>query len=160
MNSGIIDPRKVNEKELDCVDKFAATALGVVLNRIEQLSKEDRDDMFEAFLSLKKDSSSENRDAVQATFEEILGQTEIKIVEEEIGVAAQSSNWSDFVSRKLLELRKQAGMTQKDVAEAAKMQQSHICRIERREISPSQKTIKRLAIALGVSVCVFDPSAS
>ena len=38
------------------------------------------------------------------------------------------------------------------------LQQSHICRIEKGELSPTRKTLKKIAQALKVDITKIDPS--
>lgn len=52
----------------------------------------------------------------------------------------------------LLYLRKEAGLTQKQVAAAAKTSEAEVCLIERGKRNPSLNVARRLADALGVTV--------
>ena len=68
--------------------------------------------------------------------------------------------WSSAVGCKVRELRKSAEMTQLELAEKARLPQSHISRIENGEISPTRLTIEKIAEALGQPIGVLDPSAT
>lgn len=53
---------------------------------------------------------------------------------------------------KLRRLRAERGMTQEQVAAAAKMQQSHYSLIERGIVSPTMRTASKIARALDVDI--------
>lgn len=159
MSNNVIDPRRDGKTELSRVNQFAVMAMGVLLARIEQLSDEDREDLFEALISIKEDPSHENYLAVEVTFEEILRQETVEVEPVKVESDSQSSPWSSFVATRVKELRKSVGLTQEQLAEMAGLHQAHVCRIERGEISPTRKTIEKLADAFQIDVSAFDPSA-
>lgn len=57
---------------------------------------------------------------------------------------------SKVVSRNLLRLRQQRGMSQIDLSEAAGMTHARVSGVERGRANPTIKTLFRLALALGV----------
>jgi transcriptional regulator with XRE-family HTH domain len=63
------------------------------------------------------------------------------------------------VSTRLRTTRESAGITQEELAKRTGIQQSHLSRLEQGEHSPTQKTLMKIANALGVEISVFDPSA-
>ena len=71
---------------------------------------------------------------------------------------ASVQKWADYVGGRIKELRKNAKLTQEDLAEKAKLPQPHISRIESGEISPTRLTLDKIAGALGVSIEELDPS--
>lgn len=158
MNNGIIEHKEGSSEDLNGLDEFAVTALGVVLTRIHQLCDQDRNDLLEAVLSLKEDPSRENILAVKETFTEILKQAPVSVSPENLSRKPTVSNWSAFVASRVKSLRRKAKMTQERLSVLTGLQQAHISRIERGEISPTRKTVEKLAEAFGVSISEFDPS--
>ena len=67
-------------------------------------------------------------------------------------------NWKQWVGDKIQKLRAEKKWTQEDLAKKSGLPQSHISRIERFKLSPSRRTIERLAKAFGVSVGTLDPT--
>lgn len=158
MTNSLVEPGNTGKDERRLFNEFTITALGVVLSRIQHLCNDDKNDLFEALLSIKDDPSRENCDAVERTFIEILSQDAVKAETIDLNNPCQS-NWSLFVAGKVKELRKASKITQKKLAELTGLQQAHISRIERGELSPTRKTVEKLAIAFGADVSFFDPSA-
>ncbi len=62
---------------------------------------------------------------------------------------------------RLTEMRMKRQLSQRDLAAKATMSQAYLCRIELGKVDPSLSTLKRLAVALGVSVSelVKEPRA-
>lgn len=60
-----------------------------------------------------------------------------------------------FLSDRVRYEREMAGMTQKTLAEAAGIPQSHLSRIECGHLTPTHKTREKLANALGIKVEAF-----
>lgn len=67
-------------------------------------------------------------------------------------------NWKQWVGGKIQELRAEKKWTQEDLAKKSGLPQSHISRIERFKLSPSRRTVERLAKAFGVPVGTLDPT--
>lgn len=67
--------------------------------------------------------------------------------------------WVSWISARVLEKRKLAGLTQEQLAEKSGLPQSHISRIETGKHSPSHATLEKIAKALNKPMTVFDPSA-
>ncbi|OHB75234.1 MAG: hypothetical protein A2W31_11590 [Planctomycetes bacterium RBG_16_64_10] len=64
-----------------------------------------------------------------------------------------------FVSAKIRDCRKAAGLTQQQLEEKTGLPQSHISRLENGEHSPSHATLEKIAKALNMPVTMFDPCA-
>jgi transcriptional regulator with XRE-family HTH domain len=61
----------------------------------------------------------------------------------------------------MLDARKQAGLTQKQLAERAGMAQGDISKLESGNANPSVRTLQRLAAAMGMQVeIVFRPASA
>lgn len=73
------------------------------------------------------------------------------------GFTVETSKWLAYISSKIKDARKAAGLTQTQLAEKSGLPQPHISRLENGEHSPSRKTLERIANALGVDVQAFDP---
>lgn len=63
------------------------------------------------------------------------------------------------LAAELLEARKQAHMTQRDLAAASGVQQAEISKIERGEITPGVTTVERLLRPLGRRLAVVADTA-
>ena len=63
-----------------------------------------------------------------------------------------------WIAQKIKSLRESAALTQQQLADKAGLLQSHISRLENAEHSPSNKTLERIANALGKTVRDFDPA--
>ncbi len=141
----------------DCQEPAFALAIAVIHDRLRRLSKEDRDDLFSLIPLLIGDDEEEKQSAIVAA-DEILQQSSGKI--QPLQTPEHSNeNWLKFVSGQLRKAREDSGMTQGELAAKTGLQQSHISRLEKGEHSPTQKTLKKIAEALGVETSFFDPSA-
>lgn len=72
---------------------------------------------------------------------------------------AKLQRWIDSVADAVRKQRERRRWTQQELADRSGLPQSHISRIERGVLSPSHKTVNRLAEALKVSIGEIDPSA-
>ncbi len=138
-------------------------AVGVITQRVQRLPKEDKNELYELLKEFITAESDDDRDSIIGAVLEILDQ--------EPGVGKRMDpadggplkpglrTWIDFVSRRIRELRKTAGLTQEALAEKSGLPQPHISRLERGEHSPSRVTLEKLAGALGVPLSELDPSA-
>lgn len=143
------------EKKLD---QLFITSLALMFDRIQRLDDADSKDLFDAILSLREDPSEENRAAVHETIEEILCQNRPSVqCERSMLQETPASRWSNYVATAVKKFRKESGLTQIGLASASGLQQSHISRIEKGEISPTRKTIEAIARGLGVDVSELDP---
>jgi len=138
-----------------------ALALPVILDRVNRLAKEDRDALLELVKELPNVKSKDDMVEMVATMLEIIELKPGTIIE--MGVsegAAPPSNlakWLEYVSKKVRDARAEADLTQEQLAEKTGLPQSHISRIENGKLSPSRKTLERLAKALNKPVTDFDP---
>lgn len=161
----------MNTKELSCETQgqvmrheALTMALGIIVERIQSLPPDDKNDLFELFKELSLTEAPEDSDNIVTAMREILDQKvgKLKKFEQpdpEVGWSNTGlQTWIDFVSQKIKKLREQRGLTQVELAEKTGLKQSHICRLERGRHSPSHKTVEKIAEALGVPVTELDPS--
>ena len=66
--------------------------------------------------------------------------------------AAEDKAWEEYNAQILLDVRKNAGITQQELAERIGANKGYISRIERGLIIPSVATLYRIAAAMGLSV--------
>lgn len=151
---------------------FAAVVQKVVAE-VQGLPPAERLDVFDLLLDLAArlpgvlDDPNKLQAAVTETFtaigDTIHGRhgsvkTEVLIragdVEEDV-----ASDWARYVGDKVVKLREKRELSQVQLAERSGLPQSHISRIERGKLSPSRKTVEKLALGLGVELRDLDPSA-
>jgi len=141
--------------------KQVVLALSIVIDRIGSLPKADREDMFELLKEFQKNDDVDERRSIQRAMEEILAQTPVFVrsmpLAEEQPMRRGLKKWATYVGRKIRQLREEAGLSQTQLAEKAGLIQSHICRIERANHSPTNFTLQKIAKALGVDVGAIDP---
>lgn len=137
-----------------------ALAVTVFQNCIAQLSKDDRQDVLTLIPAVIGGNAEERQSAAEA-IEEILRQAEPRILslEEMECDDGGLANWTQFVSKRIRDARKKAGLTQEELAEKAGLPQSHISRLEQQKHSPTAKTLEKIAKALGIPHSELDPSA-
>jgi DNA-binding XRE family transcriptional regulator len=147
--------------------KGAVLALSILISRIRDLPKADREELFELLQCWRKEGDPEEQKAIRAAMEEILAQTKAgaaRLVHKGTEVVADDvpsdvKKWAHHFGGKIRVLRERAGLTQAQLAEKAGLQQSHVSRLECAEYSPTHKTLTKIAAALGVTVRDLDPSA-
>jgi len=136
-------------------------AIGIVLDRIQRLSQSDRDDLFELVKTLSFDDQDELESSV-LTMREILEQSPIRLRRMETSSQDQEEDglkkWIAYVSRRIMEERQEAGLTQEQLSLKTGLPQSHISRLESGKHSPSRATIEKIAAALGKPIAAFDPT--
>lgn len=136
----------------------------VVMDRIQRLSKEDRHDLFELVKELAVAATDEDRRGIRDTMIEILDGHSARL--ESLSLRDETEhhpkrwrNWVDWIGGTLRKARKEAKLTQEQLAEKSGLPQSHISRIESGKHSPSRITIEKIAKALGRNVTDFDCAA-
>jgi ribosome-binding protein aMBF1 (putative translation factor) len=139
-------------------------ALAILVERIARLPKADRDELFELTKEIPNTENCEERESIVASMLEILEQAPSRVkpmVDQasDLRPTPKLQKWIDFVSERIRALRKQAGLTQEELAAKSGLPQSHISRLESAKHSPSRITLEKIATALGVSVGELDPSA-
>jgi DNA-binding XRE family transcriptional regulator len=147
--------------------KLVMLTLSILVCRINDLPRADRDEFFDLFQELRNVSDRDEQCAIRVAMEEILAQTKTgatRLVHQGEKVAAEDmppdvQKWAQHFGIKIRELRERAGLTQAQLAEKAGLQQSHVSRLENAEYSPTHKTLSRIAAALGVTIRDIDPSA-
>lgn len=158
MSAGLAEIRK-----LDVEAQTLVLAVTVLHDRLGRLRKEDSDDVFELFRSLREPETDEERTDIVDAILEIMEQAPLTVERLPLRDNAEArpeglQRWIDFASRKVRDARKEAGLTQERLAEKSGLQQSHISRIENGKHSPSPYTLEKIATALGIPVGEFDPS--
>ena len=145
-------------KGLTSRQKLAVISLSVVIEQVQSLPKLDRDEFVTLLQHLKEATDQEERDSLQVAMEEILAQTPVTAQAFDLSATPPASAFARHVGKSLKSLREKASLTQQQLAEKAGLLQSHVSRIERGEYSPTNKTVTKLAAALGVPISVLDPS--
>lgn len=141
--------------------KSSILALSILITRIGKMSKTDRDDLYNLLLSWRDTEDADEKKSIRRAMEEILSQTPIEIASLDIALAdsipTELQNWSEHVGKTIRSLRETAGLNQTELAEKARLTQSHISRLENAEHSATHKTLEKIAAALGVQVRDLDP---
>ncbi len=139
-------------------DQVYLLALSIIRQRIEPLSPEDRSDLFEVIREFITTDDDEARASAAQTIVEITDplKTSVRLGEVATGRPAK---WLGWVSRKIKSLRAAAGLTQEQLAQRSGLTQSHICRLENGEHSPTGLTLEKIAQALGVPTSTLDSSS-
>lgn len=136
-------------------------AIALLIEKIQSLDEEKKGDLMEVFMDLRTCTTQEEAQEVHQTLQEMLCPQIVGglvIVEDADGENEKLATWSKAIGEKIKTFRNQRTMTQDDLASAAGLRQSHICRLERGQHSPSHKTLLALAKALNVSIAALDPS--
>jgi DNA-binding XRE family transcriptional regulator len=143
----------------DLIANPVLTALVVLQDRVARLSKEDRDDVYGLLPDLLGGEPEAQQSAMQA-ISEILGNQPVTLVPlPPDNKLDDLAGWLTFFSTQLKAARKEAGLTQQELAAKSGLGQDHISRLEKGVFSPTEKTRKALALALGKPTKYFDPSA-
>ena len=66
--------------------------------------------------------------------------------------AAEDKAWEEYNAQILLDARKNAGLTQQELAERIGANKGYVSRLERGLITPSVSTLYRIAAAMGLTV--------
>lgn len=138
--------------------------LGILMERIHGLPKDDKEDLYDLMKELLASESGEEFESVVTAIREILDQKPLGLKqmeqpEKEAETGTGLQRWINFVSERIRTLRKEAGLTQEELAERSGLPQSHISRLESGKHSPSRVTLEKIAAALGLPIGRFDPSA-
>lgn len=151
-----------NTQDIRPLDKSFALAIAVLRERVRELPEEDRNDLCELTQILISADSEEDVESAVNAMNEIMDQAQVQLQEFVLPDSPDGllAEWLTFFSGQLRDLRKEAGMTQEDLAKKSGLPQSHISRLENGMHSPSSTTIKKLAEAIGVSTASFDSPAS
>jgi DNA-binding XRE family transcriptional regulator len=143
--------------------KPAILALSVLANRISGLPPRDRDDLFSLFQAWRDTKDPEELQGIRAAMEEILAQAPISVrplaLEEARKVPERNRAWAKHVGSKIRDMRERMGLNQSELAEKARLTQSHVSRLENAEHTATSFTLRKIADALGVSVGEIDPCA-
>ena len=134
-------------------------AVVVLMERLQSLSMEDKNDLFELVPALCSSDQEERNSAIIA-FREIITQepVSVSVLKLEEASAEGFQRWKSFAGGRIREARETAKKTQAELAQETGIPQSHISRLERGEHSPSHRTLEKIAAALNVEVKAFAPS--
>ena len=147
----------------DLQDCATTMAVAIIVERIINLSKEDKDDLYELMKEMPRAETEDEINEIGASMVEILDQAVVALHRingsegNESGAGLQ--NWMRHYGAKIKEYREAASMTQLDLAAKSGLPQSHISRLEAGKHSPSQRTLIKIADALGITLRDLDPSA-
>ena len=144
--------------------KLTVMAFSIVLERVGSLPKADRDDLFDLVLALREANNPVDRKQIEDAMEEILiGPVPVSTqpfpLPEVIPEGSGLKKWSEHVGGRIKELREHLGLTQVDLAGKTGLTQSHISRLESATHSATNKTLEKIAQALGVPIKDLDPCA-
>ena len=147
--------------EIDVSDNANTFALAIVVlrERVRLLSRDDQNDLYELLPALLGEDEEERLSA-QVAVKEIFDQATGKLQQMELPEAPSESlaNWVAFVSNRIKTAREAAGMTQEQLSAKCGLHQTHICKLENGQHSPTRKTLQKIADAIGCPVSDFDPS--
>ena len=136
-------------------------AVAIVAERIARLPEEDWQDLFELVKALTLAQCAEDFSAAVGGMREILDQQPQKVVAflPPRGEPSEAlDRWTRHIAGAVRRRREHAHLTQQELAAKTGLTQSHISRIENAELSPSHRTVDRLAAALGVEPSEIDPT--
>ncbi|QDV56400.1 helix-turn-helix domain-containing protein [Rosistilla oblonga] len=152
----ILDKKEEGSSKFTPVDM----ALAVLVEKIQSLPRQDRADLFEVSKAFFSEDAEDRASAARA-MTEILEQAETATSKLEFVEAPGDElvKWIEYVSKQIRTERKQAGLTQEELARKSGIPQSHISRLENGEHSPSFLTLEKLADAMKIPVSRLDPSA-
>lgn len=152
---------KEREQEEAGVGEAALTmAIGIVVERVRRLSNEDQKDLYKLVKALATVKDAEELEAIRLAMVEILDQEPVGLVRMDPSERpAKLQRWVEYIAQKVRQLRKQAKLTQIELAEKSGLPQSHVSRIESARLSPSQATLQKIAKAVGRPLSDLDPSA-
>ena len=145
-------------------ERSIVLAVSILLERLRRLPEDDLNDLFGLLVDYRDAQTEEDRRAADIGIMEILEQQRLRVARLDLEAGEtqrpkQLKKWLSFVSDKIRELRRNASLTQQQLAQRAGLPQSHISRIENAKHSPSRTTLEKLANALGVTLSELDPSA-
>jgi DNA-binding XRE family transcriptional regulator len=161
---GVVKSSDVLVQSKDGVGHAAMTmAVGIIVERINRLSQDDRTDLYELVKGLAVTENSEDVESIRVAMMEILDQKagQAQRMDMDDGeVPPGLQKWMDYVGKRIRERRESAGLTQEELAARSGLPQSHISRLENSKHSPSRSTLEKIASALKISVAEFDPHES
>jgi len=135
----------------------------VIDERLKQLPPEDRADFAELWAFLGSgEASEEDYEATIGAMKEILFQrpSGMRALPLDAPASEKLASYRERVSSKIRGFRKDAGLTQDELAERSGLLQGYISRLEKGQHSPSHKTLARIADALGIPLTDIDPSCN
>ena len=145
---------------LTLLDDPVAMALAVIFERVRHLNPDDRTDFYELIGAYPRAENQEARQSIQLAIREVLSQEPMVVKRFDLddiqGPAIKLRTWIEFISRKVRQVREEAGVTQVELAEQSGLPQSHLSRIENGKLSPSHLTLKKIAKGLNRKVTDFD----
>lgn len=154
----------------DVINKMSAgeqtviMAIAILRERIESLPEDDKKDLSELVLELLKAQNEEEKLSVWTAMREILSQKPVasRPISLEAGRSkpiGKAKNWAEYIGKTIRQFRKDRNWTQAELAQRAGIPQSHVCRIELAEYTPTYRTLEKIAKAFGLDVHQIDPSS-
>jgi DNA-binding XRE family transcriptional regulator len=154
---------KRNQEVSPAEIKLREAAIATILERILSLPQEAKDDLMAVLMEARECNTPEKTSEIEDAVREILyPQLAGELVKGSAGNATRTENLkkrSVWIGAKIKEFREQRGFTQQKLSEATGLPQSHICRLELGQHSPSFATLTKVAKALDVSVGDMDPAS-
>ena len=145
---------EINELSFD--EKVCLMALSVIQERVKAIPAADRDDLFVLLREFLTTEDDEPRESAALAITEIVERSRGTVRHGNLA-DGEPSKWLEFISKRIRDLRKQAGMTQDELADRGGLTQSHLSRLEKGDHSPNGATLAKLARALGVPDSTFQP---
>ena len=130
-----------------------------LVHRMKSLGKDALQDLTSLASTLAEGCSAETLCEVADTLQEIIFPEVLgNIVPSETETTERLTKHTQWVADRIKELRNKKNWTQEKLAQESGLPQSHISRLEKAQHSPSNKTLERIAKALGVGLSKLDPS--
>lgn len=158
MSTEVVDRTKVTPEHIRPED----IAIAFLVQRFNALPKEALSDLSLLAPEFANCRDPETYREIADTMKEILFPELIGDYHDgragSINVTDNLKKRMEWIGSKIRGTRKEVGMTQEQLAEQSGIPQSHISRLEASMHSPSHRTLRRLAKALGVTVGDLDPA--
>jgi DNA-binding XRE family transcriptional regulator len=140
--------------------EFWVTVCGLLATEfLRRLPEDDREDVIDVLKAMAQ-SDEEVAEGLATIREIIVPQTGVlmPVLPTNPQRTEKVAKWSAYAGKRVRELRKEAGVTQEQLAEKSGLPQPHISRIENGEVSPTRFTLEKIAKALGKTIGDIDPT--
>lgn len=157
--STVQDTRGVDTQQFSSMDM----AVAILVERIQSLPKEAKQNLFDLAPDLASGDPEVEAETRKA-FLEILRQSPVEVrtldLEDKAGAGSEIHSWKKWVGGQVQKARTNADFTQQQLADLCGIQQAHLSKIENGLLSPSSRTLEKIANGLGLPMTTFDPSLS
>jgi DNA-binding XRE family transcriptional regulator len=131
------------------------------LDRLSTLGREDVEAVKELIQCLEDADLEERKEIARSLMEIIYPEVVLSGLEVDRPIAsdarAKVDRYRKEVGKRIRQRRRQLGMTQEQLAEAAGIPQSHVSRLELGKHAPTHLTIQRIADAMDIEPGLLDP---